>query len=119
MTNSPQIPGNFTAFNTLSFGNSEENYHPLAINNISKKKCNNKFLDYVCLCPVIFTLLLLLLSSIYTNVMLQLFLLTVDNKLGDYDLKRMTELYYNVSHNAYIMCKNDPLLTNPALCYLS
>ena len=35
MTNSPQIPGNFTAFNTLSFGNSEENYHPLAINNIS------------------------------------------------------------------------------------
>jgi len=104
----------YTAFDTLN---------PCAIrspiNQKSKKTCNNNIIKFICISPLFVTLFLLLLSSIYTNVMLQLFLLEVNNKIGNYNFEKMTELYYNVSHNAYVMCTNDPLLTNPALCYLS
>ena len=51
--------------------------------------------------------------------MFQLFLLNINQKIGKYDINRMTELYYNVSHNTYVMCKNDPLLADPKLCYVS
>ena len=82
----------------------------------TKKRCNNNFFKYLFLSPIIFSLLLLLLSSIYTNIMLQLFLLNVNSKIDHYDFKKMAELYYNVSHNTYIMCT---LVTNPASCYIA
>jgi len=103
----------FTAFDSI-------NPRSQRLNSKSNKYCsNNTILKYICFTPIFLNLLLLLFSSIYTNVILQTFLLEVNKKIGAYDVKRMTELYYNVSHNAYIMCINYPLITNPSLCHLS
>ena len=76
----------------------------------NKRECNYYFLNYMCVTIIIFSIVLLLASSIYTNVMLQMFLLKLRDETINFDFEQLVGLYYNVSHNTYVMCVTNPLI---------
>ena len=84
-----------------------------------KSKCKDKCFYYICLGFLGINLCLLTLSSIYNNVMFQMTLLKVKENIHKFNVDKLINLYYNISHNTYIMCITNPLIKNrDQLCYL-